>query len=304
VVKQTTFLKQERKQMLKRVGICLITILCATSVIAQSRRKTRSTTTQTQPGYYFTINTCNACCYDWHGSAVKLFKAAGIHAVVVFGQERKNSNTEAFAPLRSFEKFVFKDVTSDSEICAQGTLYVGPFASEDDAISALEKFPAVLFSVIKNRGTDDMYSEAELRNLERAKVTQNGTSNNWTFGGDSFFSIYGYQLMPRPTISRKELANKSWNAFWQAFSNAVNRKDFRTLVRLSSSNFFDGSGGTAMDWFKMMSPQWNLVKKAVMSGTQPLEDERQQIERITNYGDMIFRFEQDNKWRFSQIMGD
>lgn len=188
--------------MLKRIGICLITILCATSVFAQARRKTRSTATQTQPGYYFTINTCNACCYDWHESAVKLFKAAGIYAVVVFGQERKNSNTEAFASLRSFEKFFFKDVTRDSEICAQGTLYVGPFASEDSAISALEKFPSVLFSVIKNRGTDDMYSEAELRNLARAKVTQNGTSNNWTFGGDSFFSINGYQIVQSGRRSR------------------------------------------------------------------------------------------------------
>ncbi|HEX8174099.1 MAG TPA: hypothetical protein VF543_03150 [Pyrinomonadaceae bacterium] len=293
--------------MLKRIGICLITILCATSVFAQSRRKTRSTTTQTQPGYYFTINTCNACCYDWHGSAVKLFKAAGIRAVVVFGQERKNSNTQAFSPLHSFEKFFFKDVTRDSEICAQGTLYVGPFASKDTAISALEKFPAILFSVIKNRGADDMYSEAELRNLERAKVTQNGTSNNWRFGGDSFFSINGYQIV-QSSDSRKDLANKSWQAFWAKFSNAIYKKDFKTLIQLSSADaeFFDGGGGgTSQDWFNMMSSEWGLVKKAVTSGVGKIETFEGQISRsTTKHIPMIFSFEKDNKWRFSGVTGD
>jgi hypothetical protein len=276
-----------------------------TSGLVQSRRKSRSVTTQTIPGYYFTINTCNACCYDWHYSAVKLFKADGIPAVVVSGQERKNSNTEAFAPIRSFEKFFFKEVTRDSEICAQGTLYIGPFASENSAVTALEKFPPVLLSVIKNRGTDDMYSNAELRNLEQAKVTQNGTGNNWVFGDDSFFFIYGYQIT-QSSVSRKEFANRSWPAFWTTFSNAVYRKDFKTLVQLSSADFNDSGGDTPLQWFEMMSSRWNLVRKAVMSGTRALEiDDRKQIERITiKYGDMIFGFEKDNKWRFVGIMGD
>jgi hypothetical protein len=293
--------------MLNRRVAFFIVLLCATGVSAQSRRQNRSTATQTLPGYYFTINTCNACCYDWHDSAAKLFKADGISTVVVAGQERTGSKTQGFAPIRSFEKFFYEDVTRDSEICAQGTLYVGPFVSEDSAIDALEKFSPVLSSVIKNSGTYETYSEVERRNLEQAKVTQNGMSNNWMFGDDSFFFIHGYQILESPA-SRKTLANKSWQAFWTKLSNAVYKKDFKTLVQLSSADadFFDGGGGgTSQDWFNMMSSEWVLVKKAVMSGVGKIETLEGEISRSTNkHIPMIFSFEKDNKWRFSGVMGD
>ncbi|HQU84323.1 MAG TPA: hypothetical protein PKY59_14395 [Pyrinomonadaceae bacterium] len=288
--------------MLNRLIIFLLILVSVTSIFAQNRRKTSITAKKAQPGYYFTINTCNACCYNWHDDAVKLFKAEGVPAVIVTGQERKNSNTAAFAPIRSFEKFFYKDVYSDSEICAQITLYVGPFDSEELAVTALEKFPAVLFSVIKNRGSEEIYSEAELQNLRQSKVVQSGTSNNWTFGNDSFFFINGYQIMSA-TTSKRVLANKNWQPFWSKFSNAVNAKDLRTLVQLSCSDFFYYDG-TAEDWLdlKIKSSEWSSIKKAVASGTRPLEvDDRNEIERITvKYEDLIFKFENGKRWCFSQ----
>lgn len=105
---------------------------------------------------------------------------------------------------------------------------------------------------------------------------------------------------------RAGLATRNWQPYWVKFSAAVNRKDFKTLGRLACTEFFDGGGGgTAMEWFDMMSPHWNRVKMMVRSGTKSLKmDERKQIERMTKYGDMIFKFDDDNRWCFSQIMGD
>ena len=112
----------------------------------------------------------------------------------------------------------------------------------------------------------------------------------------------------KSNTSRKVLAEKSWQTFWVKFSNAIYKKDLKTLTQLSSSDedFFDGGGGgTSKDWFKMMSSEWNLVKKAVMSGIGTIETNEGQITRSTNkHIPMIFTFEKDNKWRFSGVMGD
>ncbi|MEJ7860906.1 MAG: hypothetical protein WKF90_04630 [Pyrinomonadaceae bacterium] len=114
--------------------------------------------------------------------------------------------------------------------------------------------------------------------------------------------------------SKKTLAEKSWQSFWTKFSNAIYKRDTKTLVQLSSADdeFFDGGGGgTSKDWFKMMSSEWNLVKKAVMSGVGRIEifeggeQYEGQISRTTNkHIPMIFHFEKDNKWRFYGVMGD
>jgi hypothetical protein len=119
---------------------------------------------------------------------------------------------------------------------------------------------------------------------------------------------------PKSDASRKTLAERSWQTFWTKFSNAIYKKDIKTLVQLSSADdeFFDGGGGgTSKDWFNMMSSEWNLVKKAVMSGVGRIEtfegDEQYeaQISRTTNkHIPMIFHFEKDNKWRFYGVMGD
>lgn len=112
----------------------------------------------------------------------------------------------------------------------------------------------------------------------------------------------------KSNASRKTLAEKSWQAFWTKFSNAIYRKDFKTLIQLSSADadFFDGGGGgTSQDWFNMMSSEWGLVRKAVMSGVGKIEILEGQISRSTNkHIPMIFSFEKDNKWHFSGVMGD
>lgn len=261
------------------------------------------------PGYYFTINTCNACCYDWHNAAAKSFSSKGMPATVVAGQERAASATKGFAPLQKFEKFYFKDVTRDSEICAQGTLYVGPFPTQNSALKAVDKFPPLLLSIIKNRGTEDMYSPKQLRLLETATVVQNGTSNNWRYGNDDFFTISGYQLV-QSQASLKSDAAASWPLFWAKFSKAVNQKDFTALVNLSASDedFFDGGGGgNSLDWFKMMSEEWPLVKKAVMTGVTPIKIYdwygETRVERTTRKQEMIFLYA-GQRWFFFGVMGD
>jgi hypothetical protein len=262
-----------------------------------------------EPGFYFTINTCNACCYDWHDTAAKSFSLNGMPATVVGGQERVGSEKKAFAPLPKFEKFYFKEVTRDSEICAQGTLYVGPFPTQNSALKAVEKFPPLLLSIIKNRGTDDMYSPEQLRQLESASVVQNGTSNNWRYGNDDFFMIYGYELVLSKATLRSE-ATKRWPLFWTKFSRAVNQKDFTSLVKLSASDedFFDGGGGgNSLDWLKMMSDKWLIVKKAVTEGVTPIKVYdwygETRVERATRNQEMIFLYA-GQRWQFVGVMGD
>lgn len=261
------------------------------------------------PGYYFTINTCNACCYDWHDTAANNFSLNGMPATVVTGQERVASDTKPFAPIPKFEKFYFKEVARDSEICAQVTLYVGPFPTENSALKAVDKFSPLLFSIFKNRGTEDMYSPEQLRVLEKASVIQDGTSNNWRFGNDDFFTISGYQLIESQATLKSE-ATKSWPLFWAKFSKAVSQKDFKTLVTLSASDedFFDGGGGgTSLDWFKMMSGEWPSVKKAVIAGVTPIRIYdwygETRVERTTRKQEMIFLYA-GQRWFFFGVMGD
>lgn len=122
------------------------------------------------------------------------------------------------------------------------------------------------------------------------------------------YSIQEKASQKSSQVSRNILATKSWQAFWTNFSNAVYTRNLKTLVQLSCSNFFYYDG-TAEDWLKsnIKTSKWNLVKKAVLSGTRPLEtDERNEIERITiKYEDLIFKFENGKRWCFSQpAMGD
>jgi len=102
------------------------------------------------------------------------------------------------------------------------------------------------------------------------------------------------------TLLKQKFADKNWQAFWTKFSDAVDRKDLKTLGQLSCSDFYDGGPDAAIHWFKFNSPGWNIIKGAVISGTRPLEkDERNEIERITNkHLDMIFKFENGKNWCF------
>jgi len=117
---------------------------------------------------------------------------------------------------------------------------------------------------------------------------------------------------PKSDASKKALAEQKWQTFWVKFTTAIHKKDFKTLVSLSSADdkFFDGGGGgTSLDWFKMMSPQWNLVKMSVASGVSDVNVYdwygETRIDRHTKkHIPMIFMFESDNQWRFFGVMGD
>ena len=225
--------------MINRIFVWSLILLCAISIYAQTRRKKSPVVPQSQSGYYFTINTCNACCYDWHKSAANFFKASGIPAVIVSGQERTGSDTQGFAPIRSFEKFFYEDVTRDSEICAQITLYIGPFGSENAAVNALEKFPAVLVDVIKNRGSDDIYTEAQIRSFEQSKITQQGTSNNWIFGDDSFFFINGYQIV-QPNTHKKSPAKADQSESGEFVIVPTGENAPEAIIRVVSATMISG----------------------------------------------------------------
>jgi hypothetical protein len=291
--------------MSKRTISCVIILLCAINIFAQTRRRSRSAAVKAQPGYYFVINTCNACCFDWHNSAVNLFKASGIPSAIVTGSE-SHSNTEAFKSIRSFEKIFNKNVSRDSEICAQISVYVGPFLTENDARNALEKFPSILVSVL--RQGSDRYSEDELKALENAPIVQDGTSSSWTFGIDSGgFFVEGYHLISQPKISRTDLANKSWLAFWTKFSTAVKNKDRVAVKRLMvpEEDFMDGGGiETRDEYLERLDKDrsWGLLQRSIVKGTTTYNygDTNQ---RSTKDGHLVFHFV-NGMWRFVGVMGD
>jgi hypothetical protein len=167
---------------------------------------------------------------------------------------------------------------------------------------ALESGDKLLYSVS---------SELEPERYSATKVNNGADTDEGITSNDQVADQATSKAITKPptasVIARKRLAEKSWQPFWAKFSKAIYTKDFKTLEQLSSADFFDAGGDTPKFWFEvLMADKWNLVKKAVMSGTRPLEmDDRKDIERITiKYGDMIFRFEKDNKWRFVGVMGD
>ena len=169
----------------------VIVLLCITSGVAQTKRKKTSAGTAMKSGYYFTVNMCRACLYfDWDKDAVRWFRAKGITAVYGKGSENKTSS-QPFATVKRFEMSFDSSSDRPSDILMQIDLYVGPFASEQAASSALEKFPSVLDRIMQKR--NKMEGSGGGWDIPRNENVSRSSGNNYEYG---FFFIKGYRLKP------------------------------------------------------------------------------------------------------------
>jgi hypothetical protein len=160
----------------------LMAFLFATASFSQTRRGARPAQISMKPGYYFTVDMCHACYYpDWAKDIARLFKEKGISATTYEGAMMEVPK-ERFAPVKIFQRRgLWKDV-----------VYVGPFASEEAAIEALDKFPAVLGLAQRKRNKMEGAEDGgwPLSDDERVRRT---AGNDYKYG---FYEIKGCRLLP------------------------------------------------------------------------------------------------------------
>lgn len=109
-----------------------------------------------------------------------------------------------------------------------------------------------------------------------------------------FVSISGF--------AQTSAADRSWNAFYTKFSNAIKTKN-RSAIRAMADKGFGGrcANVSVNEWMKGLDSQklWGEVIKSINKGTTVSSDRKERI--ADNY--LIFRFI-NGKWTFYCIMGD
>jgi hypothetical protein len=133
-------------------------------------------------GYYFTVDMCNACYYpDWAKDITRLFKEKGISAATFEGAMMESAK-ERFAPVKIFQRRgLWKDI-----------VYVGPFGSEEAAIAALDKFPAVLVVIQRKRNKMEGAGNGGWPLSDEERVRRSA-GNDYKYG---FYEIKGCRLLP------------------------------------------------------------------------------------------------------------
>lgn len=168
--------------MMKRWTACLLLVLLgAGALFSQTRRGVRSTPTSVKPGYYFMIDMCHACYYpNWTKDLARSFQAEGLGVSIYEGAMMESPN-ERFASVKMFpRRGLWKDL-----------VYVGPFASEEAALTALDKFPAALRVVQGKRNKMDG-GEGGGWPLEAGEKVRRTKGNDYQFG---FYEIKGCRLV-------------------------------------------------------------------------------------------------------------
>ncbi len=106
--------------------------------------------------------------------------------------------------------------------------------------------------------------------------------------------------------SNQTAANKSWNAFWTKFNTAVETKNRKSLIALTSKRFFSPSGETIGELLN--NNDWRWLKNSAKYGTKP-HICRILICRITRNpkakveSSLVFVFE-NNRWGFIGQLGE
>ncbi|MBX7173586.1 MAG: hypothetical protein K1X72_21640 [Pyrinomonadaceae bacterium] len=102
----------------------------------------------------------------------------------------------------------------------------------------------------------------------------------------------------------KQTANKSWNSFWTKFKTAVNTKDRKSLILLTSKRFFSPSGETIGELLN--KNDWRWLKNSVKNGTKPHKCQKLICRRTRNSiveSSLVFVFE-NNRWGFIGQLGE
>ena len=165
---------------MKRLLTCVLLMLLSVSAFfSQTRRSVRPAQTSVTPGYYFTVDMCNACYYpNWTKDLLRLFQARDLKATLYEGAMMETPS-EKFASVKMFpRRGLWQDI-----------VYVGPFTSEETALAALDKFPIVLREVQRKRnkmGGDEGWPLSDNEEVVRTK------GNDYKYG---FYEIKGCKLV-------------------------------------------------------------------------------------------------------------
>ena len=167
--------------MQRLISCLLLMLLSVTAVVSQTRRNVRPAQTSVKPGYYFTVDMCHACYYtNWTKDLLRLFQAQGLKATLYEGAMMETPS-DRFALVKMFpRRGLWKDI-----------VYVGPFASEQAAQAALDKFPIVLREVQRKRNKmggagDEGWPLSDGEQVVRTK------GNDYKYG---FYEIKGCKLV-------------------------------------------------------------------------------------------------------------
>ncbi len=95
----------------------------------------------------------------------------------------------------------------------------------------------------------------------------------------------------------RNAANADWGAYWSKFSAAINHKDRRQFISLTSKDFTSGGGETVQQWFDGQIVSWASLRRSVRRGTKHYKGRPGDILRITKDNDLIFEYKR-GKWGF------
>jgi hypothetical protein len=117
----------------------------------------------------------------------------------------------------------------------------------------------------------------------------------------SFLLLLLFLLVPSESFAQN-LANKSWNTFWQSFQTAVKNRNKATLKSMMSKESFVADGGLMSSSSErnsfingIGSKEWKMMDAAIKKGIKVMDN----TGKATKGELLIFRFE-NGKWYWSE----
>lgn len=117
--------------------------------------------------------------------------------------------------------------------------------------------------------------------------------------------ILSANITSAQSLNSNKTLERSWNAFWTKFKNAVKTKKRKAIISLTSKKFFSPSGETIGQLLNQRST-WQLLKNSVENGTKSHTCRKLPC-RITKNpiieSSLLFVFE-NNRWSFIGQLGE
>jgi len=123
-----------------------------------------------------------------------------------------------------------------------------------------------------------------------------------------FIASTAFSETPADRIAVPE---RSWPTFWRQFTSAIDKRDHAALLRMMSSDFFDGGGGlTPRKWLQFIDENerkgsWRDLQRSVAGGGINRDWGSKGVPtKVTRDNGYYFEFRKDGKWYFAGVVGD
>jgi hypothetical protein len=109
---------------------------------------------------------------------------------------------------------------------------------------------------------------------------------------------------------KKGIKDEKWDIFWKDFTTAIYAKDKKRIAELTSKDFYDGGGGTVLEWLdaevflndETFTAFKNILKKGVKD-FKGYDGNPYKATGKNKSGDLFFEYK-NNQWLFGGIVGD